>query len=561
MTQSKLTALASGAHPAGSFRPRLVVMGRFLASLVGLSISAAALAAEQPTPGSLGEQPSQPTTQVPSQAELDRADSEPAQWLTRNKGYLGYRFSRLSQISISNVHDLKRICSFPLGERGSFQNGPVVYQGVLYTTSALATIAIDGATCEKRWEHRYTPDHLVTPNNKGAAIAGGRVIRGTPDGHLIALDAKTGALLWDRQIMDPRKGEYATAAPLVWNDMVFMGKAGGDLGIRGEMMAFRTVDAQKIWGFYTIPSPGQPGSETWQNPASIEHGGGSLWTTFTLDAVAGLLLIPVGNPGPDFANEARPGTNLFTNSLVALDARTGQLKWWHQLVAPDDRDWDTAVAAAFDVPDGSKLAAVAGKDGVIHVVDRITGKLRSAAPLVTRYLNTTGTVPGGSGIRLCPIAAVQWNGPAYSPDTHLIYMNGIDWCAQAIKGPTPVFQEGHEYLGWANYYGTRDPLDEASVDPTNGNVVWRYKASSLPLGAVTATGGGLVITGEIDGDLVALDAGTGAELHKTHLGGAIGGGIVTYEAGGRQLIAAAVGDNNFTYKTKGDNTIVVLGLP
>src|ERR1700733_6914649 len=147
-----------------------------------------------------------------------------------------------------------------------------------------------------------------------------------------------------------------------------------------------------------------------------------------------------------------------------------------------------------------------------------------------------------------------------------MYMNGIDWCAQVIKGPTPVYQEGHEYLGWAKYYGTRDALDEAfgwvnAIDPTTGNVAWRYKTSSLPLGAVTATGGGLVITGAIDGNLIVLDAATGAELHKANLGGAIGGGIVTYEVANRQFVAVAAGDNNFTYKTRGDNTIVVLGLP
>jgi alcohol dehydrogenase (cytochrome c) len=508
----------------------------------------------------------QPSTQGPTQAELDSADTDPANWLTDNKGYLGYRFSTLSKINADNAHDLKQICSFPLGLRGSFQNGPIVYEGTLYTTTAFTTTAIDAATCEKRWEYEYEPKNPLAPNNKGAAIAAGRVIRGTPDGHLIALDAKTGALLWDRQVMDPTKGEFATAAPLIWNDMVFMGKAGADLGIRGEMMAFRATDGEKIWGFDTIPSPDQVGGDTWKSPTSIEHGGGSLWTTFSLDPAAGLLLLPIGNPGPDFDNDSRPGVNLFTNSLVALDARTGQLKWWYQLLGPDDRDWDTAVVSAFDGADGSKLVAVAGKDGIAHVVDRVTGRPASGAPLVSRYMNTTGPVSGGSGIRLCPIAAVQWNGPAYSPDTHLMYMNGIDWCAQAIKGPTPAYRAAHPYLGWANFYGTRDPVDEAfgwinAIDPTNGNIAWRRKVSSVPLGPVTATAGGVVITGETDGTLLVLDAHTGAELYKTNVGGGIGGGIITYQAGGKQLIAVAAGDNNATYQTKGENTIVVLGLP
>ncbi len=508
----------------------------------------------------------QPTTQGPTQAELDRADTDSVNWLTDNKGYMGTRFSTLSEINPRNIRNLREVCSFDIGETGSFQNGPIVYDGLLYTTTGLTTVAIDAATCARKWEYHYKASHVLVSNSKGPAIAGGRVIRGTPDGHLIALDAKTGALLWDQQIMDPVNGEYATAAPLVWNDIVFMGKAGADRGIRGEMMAFGADDGHKMWSFHVIPSAGEKGSETWKNPPSIEHGGGSLWTTFALDSAAGLLLLPVGNPGPDFDNDSRPGTNLFTNSLVALDARSGELKWWHQLLAPDDRDWDTAVTAAIDAADGSKLAMAAGKDGVVHIVDRITGELKAGAPLVTRYQNTTGPVPTGSGIRLCPIAAVQWNGPAYSPETKLMYMNGIDWCAQAIKGPTPVAKPGQEYLGWANYYGTRDPVDEAfglvnAIDPTTGNVVWRAKTKSIPLGGVVVTASGLVITGTIAGEVLVLDAKTGAEMHKTEVKGGIGGGVVTYQAGGRQLIAVAAGDNNFTYGTKGKNTIVVLGVP
>lgn len=527
---------------------------------------AIALGSIDPAPATPADAQRQTSAQGPTQAELNDADTDPANWLTDNKGYLGYRYSALSSINADNVHDLKQICSFPLGLKGSFQNGPIVYAGTLYATTAFTTTAIDAATCEKRWRYDYKPDHPLAANNKGAAIAAGRVIRGTPDGHLIALDAKTGALLWDRQIMDPAKGEYATAAPLIWEDMVFIGKAGADLGIRGEMMAFNAVDGQKIWGFYTIPSPDQKGGDTWERPGSIEHGGGSLWTTFSLDPATGLLLLPVGNPGPDFDNDTRPGTNLFTDSLVALDARTGKLKWWRQLVGPDDRDWDTAVVSAFDAADGRKLAAVAGKDGVVHMLDRLTGNQVSEVPLVSRYMNTTGPVSGGSGIRLCPIAAVQWNGPAYSPETHLLYMNGIDWCAQAIKGPTPVYRAAQPYLGWANFYGARDELSDAfgwinAIDPTNGHIAWRKRVSSIPLGPVTATAGGIVITGETNGDLLVLDAKSGAELFKTNVGGAIGGGIITYQASGKQLIAVAAGDNSRTYQTQGENTIVVMGLP
>jgi alcohol dehydrogenase (cytochrome c) len=544
---------------------------RFVAALSSLALCASFAHAQRPEPPSprSPNAVAQPTTQAPTQAEMDMADVDPSHWLAFNKGYLGYRYSKLTQIDAQNVRNLRQVCSFKLGEQGSFQNGPIVYDGVLYTTSALSTFAIDAATCERRWIYRHRPGHVFQPNNKGAAIAGGRVIRGTPDGHLIALDAKTGALLWDRVIMDSSAGEFATAAPLVWKDAIFLGKAGGDMGIRGEMMAFRASDGAKIWGFHTIPGPGETGSDTWKNPASIAHGGGGTWTSYSLDRVTGDLLVPVGNPGPDFASDVRPGTNLFTNSVVALDAVTGKLKWWHQLLGPEDRDWDTAVVAAFDLADGSHLAAVAGKDGVLHVVDRASGTLRFTTSLVLQYTNRETEIPTKGGIRLCPIGAVQWNGPAYSPDTNLIYMNGIDWCAKAIKGPTPRYVRGKAYLGWATPtgYGDRDPIERAfglvnAIDPATGELKWRYRIPSPPVAGLTATAGGIVLTADTEGDLFALDAKTGMLRHRVQLSaGAIDGGVITYQARGKQFIAVAAGDNNGTYKAKGENAIVILGLP
>jgi alcohol dehydrogenase (cytochrome c) len=544
-------------------RSRLFV----LAEVVGLLLRAICADAQPAAPQSPGALDA--AAPGPSQAELDGADVGPTQWLTYNKGYLGYRYSTLAEINAQNVSQLKPVCSFKLGEQRSFQSGPLVYNGVLYATSAFGTFAVDAATCDLIWSYRHDPGQTFRANNKGAAIADGRIIRGLPDGHLIALDAKTGALLWDRVIVDSTAGEILTAAPLVWKGMIFLGKAGGDMGIRGEMMAFRATDGEKIWGFNTIPGPGETGSDTWQNPASIAHGGGGTWTSYSLDTAAGLLLVPVGNPGPDFASEARPGANLFTDSLVALDAMTGKLQWWHQLLGPEDRDWDTSVVAAFDARDRSRLAAVAGKDGVLHVVDRADGKLRFTAPLVSQYVNRTAPIPTDAFVRLCPIAAVQWNGPAYSPDTNLIYMNGIDWCAEAMKGPTPEYVKGKRYLGWATAtgYGVRDPIDQAfglvnAIDPASGRLVWRYRNDSPLLAGLTATAGGLVMTGDLAGELIALDAAGGALLYRSNLGaGALDGGVVTYEAKGKQFVAVAAGDNNATYKTKGENAIVVLALP
>ncbi|MGD0505131.1 MAG: PQQ-binding-like beta-propeller repeat protein [Steroidobacteraceae bacterium] len=510
-----------------------------------------------------------PSTQAPTQLELNQADVDAANWLTSNKGYLGYRYSSLSHLNDLNAHSLTRICSFDIGEKRSFPGAPLVYQGVLYTTTPYGVYAIDAATCQKRWSYAHTPDaNTSVRSNKGPAIANGRLFRGTPDGHLIALDAADGALLWDRPLVNAAVGEYLTAVPLVWNNMVFIGKAGGELGIRGQVMALRATDGTDIWSFNTIPGPGETGSDTWENPGSYEHGGGATWTSYSLDATAGLLLVPVGNPGPDFANQVRPGTNLFTNSLVALDALTGQLKWWHQLVGPDFHDWDTSVLAAFDTPGGSQLVAGAGKDGYLHVVNRATGELLFKAPIVSRYENGTASIPTTSYLRFCPVAAAQWNGPAFSPDSGLLYMNGIDWCGSAIKGPTPTYQPGKEYLGWAtpSGYATLDPIHQAfglinAFEPGNGRLMWSYQLATPPLAGLIATAGNIVITGEVNGNLIILDAKTGALLYRDSLNaGALDGGLITYEVNGKQFIAVAAGDNNPTYQVTGENTIVVLGL-
>jgi len=510
-----------------------------------------------------------PSTQTPTQSELNQADVNAANWLTSNKGYLGYRYSSLSILNDQNAHELAHICSFDTGEKRSFPGALLMYQGVLYATTPFAVYAIDAMTCQKRWSFVHTPEVTATARgNKGAAIAAGRLIRGTPDGHLIALDASNGALLWDRPLVNPAIGEYLTAAPLVWNGMVFIGKAGGELGIRGEIMALRAADGSAIWQFNTIPGPGETGSDTWENPGTYEHGGGATWTSYSLDAAAGLLLVPVGNPGPDFADQVRPGTNLFTNSLVALEATTGQLKWWHQLVGPDFHDWDTSVLAAFDTADGSHLVAGAGKDGYLHVVNRATGALRFKAPIVSRYDDGTTPIPTTSYLRFCPVAAAQWNGPAFSSASGLLYMNGIDWCGSAIKGPAPVYQPGKSYLGWAtpSGYAKLDPIQQAfglinAFDPTTGKRMWSYQLATPPLAGLIATAGNIVVTGEVNGNLIVLDAKTGVLLDRLGLSaGALDGGLITYEVDGKQFIAVAAGDNNPTYQVTGENTIVVLGL-
>ena len=506
---------------------------------------------------------SQPTTRIVSQAELDSADDDATNWLTYNKGYKGFRFSKLDQINVNNAPQLRAVCVMQLGEVGTFQTGPVIYDGTMYVTTSHGVYALDAASCERRWEYHYSPwAPEVQVNNKGVAIAEGRVIRGTTDGSLLALDAATGKVLWLRKIMDVTKGEFAVAAPLIRNGIVYIGKAGADWGIQGEMMAFRAADGTKVWGTLLLPRKGDPAYATWKNPASIATGGGSTWSSFSLDTEAKLLLVPVGNAAPDYNADPRPGENLYTNSLVALDSETGAIKWWHQLRGANDKDLDTTVVAALDTPGGLHLAAAAGKDGVLHVVDRTNGALRFKVP-VTNQKNLDEPLTA-AGVAYCPGGAILNNGPAYSPATNLVYINSQDWCNVGFKRPAKYIA-GIQYDGGT---GRRDPLDESfgwttAIDATSGDIKWRYRSpQGIPmLGAVTPTAGNVVFTGDTAGYFLVFNATSGDVLYRFNTGGVLGGGVATYSVKGRQFVAVMSGNTSFhPYKAAGAATVLIFGL-
>ena len=521
----------------------------------------AAAVARAPAPPNVAV--SQPTTRIVSQAELDSADDDATNWLTYNKGYKGFRFSNLDQINVNNAPQLRAVCVMQLGEVGTFQTGPVIYDGTMYVTTSHGVYALDAASCERRWEYHYSPwAPEVQVNNKGIAIAEGRVIRGTTDGSLLALDAATGKVLWLRKIMDVTKGEFAVAAPLIRNGIVYIGKAGADWGIQGEMMAFRAADGTKVWGTLLLPRKGDPAYATWKNPASIATGGGSTWSSFSLDTEAKLLLVPVGNAAPDYNADPRPGENLYTNSLVALDSETGAIKWWHQLRGANDKDLDTTVVAAFDTPGGLHLAAAAGKDGVLHVVDRTNGALRFKVP-VTNQKNLDEPLTA-AGVAYCPGGAILNNGPAYSPATNLVYINSQDWCNVGFKRPAKYIA-GIQYDGGT---GRRDPLDESfgwttAIDATSGDIKWRYRSpQGIPmLGAVTPTAGNVVFTGDTAGYFLVFNATSGDVLYRFNTGGVLGGGVATYSVKGRQFVAVMSGNTSFhPYKAAGAATVLIFGL-
>jgi glucose dehydrogenase/mono/diheme cytochrome c family protein len=503
----------------------------------------------------------QPSTNVPSQQELENADVDAANWLTYGKDYPGTRYSALADITAANVSRIKPVCSVELAPGGSFEASPVAYNGVLYVTTTSGTFAVDGRTCAKIWSYQYeATDIEAGANNKGAAIGGGRVIRGTTDGHLIALDIKTGDLLWDRKIMDSSTGASAMAAPLIWHDLVFMGSAGGDVGVRGEVAAYRVKDGTKAWSFSTIEA------------TDASRTGGGVWTYFTLDPTTGTLFAAVGNPGPDFNNAVRPGANLFTTGIVALDASSGKLRWSYQTEPNDDHDWDATGTAEFDTG-GKRLLIATSKDANVHVIDRTNGMLLTKT--VTATMANVDAPMTTAGTHYCPgvTGGSEWNGAAWYPATQLIYVNSVDWCATVklskLANITNITAAAKVYSGAAGFGGgipIPDPMTKAfgwttAIDPATGRIRWRVKMPTPMIAAVTPTAGGIVFTGDLNGDLLALDATSGKILYRYHTKNAIAGGIISYRAGGKQYVAVAAGNTSFVaWNVTGKPTLFIFGL-
>ena len=509
-----------------------------------------------------------PSASGPTHSELRGASSTGRDWLYHTRDYAGSRYSPLRQITTANVSRLRVACSFQAGGSASFQTGPVVHNGTMYFTAGFTTFAIDAATCRPRWRHDWKP---TIPGagyaaNRGVAIKDGRVVRTTGDGFLLALDAASGALLWARRSSDVSKGELFTMAPLIYDDLVFAGPAVSEYAIRGWIAAFRLSDGERVWRFNIVPEPGEPGSETWKQDPRLPVGGGAVWTPLSLDVEREILYVPAANPAPDFPVALRGGTNLYTNSVIALHLRSGKLAWYDQMVPLDDHDWDlTQVSPLFSATVKGKarhLVATAGKDGMLRVVDRDSHE-RLYATALTTIRNATAPVTT-AGVHVCPgvFGGVQWNGPTYHKGANVLIAPAVDWCGQFVLDDTVKF------VPFQNYLGGRVTLDTVrqgwvtAVNASTGTVQWRYRSDKPVVAAVTSTAGGVVFAGELTGDLVALDATTGAVRFRHFTGGQVGGGIVTYEAGGRQYVAVASGTTSAFWPDPfpGSPTITVFTL-
>jgi alcohol dehydrogenase (cytochrome c) len=493
--------------------------------------------------------PALPKITGPTQAELDGAASTTDAWLYASHDYAGTRFVDLKEITPQNAKNLRPVCLYRSEQAASVQTSPLVYQGVMYLTFGRATVAIDAKTCRERWTYIWQPKgQEISPANRGAAIKDGKLVRGTADGYLIALDMADGSLLWSKPIASFAGGQYFSMPPLIYGDLIIAGPSGADFGAKNWIGAFKLATGEQVWKFNLVPDPGEPGAETWENPESLKHGGGSLWTPLSLDAKAGIVYLPVGNPAPDFYGELRPGANLYTDSLVALDTKTGKLLWYRQFIPHDVHDADLSqVSPLFETTiDGKKHAviSVSGKDGLLRLLDRDSHDQFYEVPITTR--ENVDALPTVEGVHRCPglLGGMEWNGPAYDPDSNTLFVPAVDWCGTFSKAPKdPPIMQGMHYYGGAV---ASDPREKSkgwltALDVSTGKERWKYASPTPLVAGVTATSGGVLFTGDLNNDFLALDAKTGEVLYRFNTGGSIGGGVISYAIDGKQFAAATSG--------------------
>ncbi|HUN72994.1 MAG TPA: PQQ-binding-like beta-propeller repeat protein [Steroidobacteraceae bacterium] len=487
-----------------------------------------------------------------------------SQWLSFNNHLDGERFSPLKEITPANAARLHEICRVGVDGPATFEAGLLVDNGVIYTDTARETVAIDARTCQVRWRFTYVPDEeRAGLSNRGLALMDGRLFRGTGDARLLALDAATGKLLWKDVIGTPRLGESAQGVPLAWAGVVYMGISGSESGIRGRVMAFDAQTGRELWRFNTIPIGKEQGADTWKHPQTARTGGGGVWGALTLDVSTGELFVPVGNPWPDIDKGYRPGANLFTNSIVALDARTGALKWWHQVTPSDWQDMDLAAAPVlYRDTQGRDVLAFGGKDGYVTALDRDTHKalFHTAVTTVQPYPRAATR----EGVRICPgyAGGVEWNGPALDRMNNTLVTGAVDACFIVTAGPpTPNYVGGK--LNFGGSVKTDGPTTGwvTSIDSDTGQIRWQYHAEKPVIAAVTPTAGGVTFTGDLAGHLLVFNSKTGELVAKVQTGGALAGGIVTYEWGGRQYLAFASGNvSRSAFGSMGLPSVVVMGL-
>lgn len=486
-------------------------------------------------------------------------------WPSYNDDLGSQRFATSNLLTKANVVSLHKLCTATLGNGiANLQSGPIVVGGIAYVSASADTYAIDGATCRVLWTNVYPlAAGLAGAPNRGVAYAGGRIFRGFADGHIEALDARTGAVIWNRLAIAPGSHGYFTAAPIAWRGAIFIGNAGGDTGEPGRLCALDQRTGATLWTMQTVPALGSPAARTWGGATHI--GGGTFWTSFTLDATTGILYVPAGNPGPDFYAAARTGSDAGSDTVFAVNASTGAVLAGYQTVPADFHDWDIgATPTLVRIAGRDPVGFVAGKDGFVRAIDLANGHA-GWATAVTTILNETAPI-AVTGTHFCPgtQGGVAWNGAAYSPRTADLYVNSVDACVTLdLASSPPTYTPGRLWLGSTNSFGTQDTRRLGyltALDESTGVVRWRYSSPAPMLAGVTPTAGGLVITGDLAGNVLVFDDTTGRLIRTVATYQPIAGGVVSYVTGGKAYVAVAAGMTSNPWHVKGVARIVVLGL-
>lgn len=502
--------------------------------------------------------------QVPYE-RIRKAASEPQSWLTYSGAYQSQRYSTLDQINRSNVANLHVAWIYQVRAHHKLEASPLIFDGVMYISEPPSDVtALDLRTGRPIWSYRRSIPAGVAVCcgmvNRGVAVLDDQLFVGTVDAHLVALDLKTGRVRWDVEVADYKIAYSITAAPLAVKDKVIIGIAGAEYGIRGFLDAYDAKTGKRVWRFWTVPEPGEPGNETWSGD-SWKTGGAPTWVTGAYDPEMNLLFWGTGNPGPDFAGDQRKGDNLYSDCLLAIEADTGKLKWHFQFVPHDVNDIDAnqipvLVDAVFRGRQ-RKLVLFANRNGFYYVLDRQTGEFLLARQFATqtwakgidnrgRPIPNPAAAPSPEGATVFPDddGAANWYSPSYNPQTGLFYQNAREHGAIYYLTEAP-YLPGKRFMG-----ATRRPIpgEEGwgalrALDAMTGEKKWELRLQSPPWSGILSTAGGLVFSGDMEGNFFALDAKSGTLLWRMQTGGTIYANPVTYQSEGKQYIAIAAGSS------------------
>jgi len=498
------------------------------------------------------------------------AGSEPGTWLTYSGNYQAHRFSPLKEITPQNVSRLKPAWVYQIEARSRFETSPIVVDGIMYVTEPPTKVtALDLRTGRQVWSwQRRMPLVIKTigfgPTNRGVAILGNTLYVGTLDCYLIALDGRSGAVRWETKVADNNTGHSITAAPLAIDGKIIVGISGGEAGIRGFLDAYDAKTGQLAWRLWTIPAPGEPGHDTWKSD-SWKTGGAPTWVTGSYDPELNLIYWGTGNPGPDWNGDVRPGDNLYSCSLLAVNATTGKLKWHFQFTPHDVHDWDaTEIPVLIDADIGGrprKLVVMANRNAFYYLLDRATGEFILGTPYAkqtwAKGLDARGrpivlpdTEPTIEGNLVWPSlqGATNWFSPSYNPASRLFYVAVREMGAYYYKGEAE-YKPGTFFAGGGERALSGDKASGAirALEVETGKLKWEFTLKSPPWAGVLSTAGGVVFGGSDEGNFYALDALSGKALWDFQTGGQIAANPISFLIDGKQHVAIAAGHALFVF--------------